>query len=147
MIDDQGHSNNSRLRLAAEAIQDQMILRLRSCTSAQRRTRSHRLAHRRICCNRKRHLMNCLIANCSLEAARAPTNTLVTPDDKESDTRCKGSATVYEYFEYPCLRLLLVDLGNGRLNDGHVARSFRARRFRGSLVDSFFLGRSQVLQN
>jgi hypothetical protein len=91
--------------------------------------------------------MNYLIANCSLKTARAPTDALVTPNDKESDTRRKGGATVDEDFKNPRLRLLLVNLGNGRLNDGHVARGFRSRRFRSCLVESFFLGRPEVLQN
>src|SRR6185437_8185102 len=91
--------------------------------------------------------MNRIVDNCPLETARPPTNTLITFDDEESDPWSKRRRPVYQHFQNAGLRILLVDFRDGGLNDGHVTRSFRTRRFRSCQVKAFFTRCSQVLQD
>ena len=94
---------------------------MRARAATPRCARSRGVSHRCIRSNWKRHLVNCGVTDCPVETARAPTNTLLALDNEKSNTRRKRRRPVDQYLQDSCLRILLVDFGDGRFNDGHVA--------------------------
>src|SRR6185295_16249152 len=120
---------------------------MRGRTPAPGISRPCGVSYRGIRADWERHLVNRVVADCPLETTRAPTDTLLAFDHKESHSRSKRRRTVYQYLQDAGLRILLVDFRDGRLNDGHVTCSFHTRGFRGCQVDALLTGRSQVLQN
>ena len=90
-------------------------------------------------------VLNGLIADRSFETTATPATRRLAFDYEERDTRCKRRSAVYERFEHFRLRFLLVDLRNGRLDDGHVAGRFGARGLRRCEFDTTFVSSVQVL--
>jgi hypothetical protein len=134
------------LRLfVAQAVDKRVIFRVGTGSAAPGGQRLSGAADNCIATEWQRNLLDGLIADAPFETTSAPARCGVALDDEEGDARRERRGTVDERFQYFGLRFLLGDLGDGRLDDGHVARSFGARRLGRREFDASFVSGVQVL--
>src|SRR5437867_5572957 len=104
-----------------------MIFCMRASATTPGLKRLGGTTNHRVRIKRQSDLLNGMVTNRSFKAATTPTRSLFALDDEEGDTWGKRSGAVYQCLENVSLGVLVVDLHNGRLHDGHVTRGLGSR--------------------